>query len=212
MKFDEITRSSIKESGKILLAILPLFALWFITYGEPSLTRLKAGIYISAAMLVAMAALRFSHGILLYAMAIIFAVSIIFGVLLKNIWVLGHFGVIVNGILTAVVLLTMTVGRPFVLDYASRGVAREVRESYSFIRGVYMVTSYWVVILLTGTLISQVQLNYPGPGSLSYLILKLAVLLIGVAGTAVYNIHFKRGRVAKERESPEAQRKSAKAA
>lgn len=55
---DEITRSSLKQNGRILLSCLPLFAFWFIALGT-SLFRLRAGVYIGTFVLTSFWAATF---------------------------------------------------------------------------------------------------------------------------------------------------------
>lgn len=196
-KIDDVTRSSLKQAIKIVVSLAPLFAFWFIALGH-SLMRLQIGLYTGIALLIVMAFARLTRGTMLWATAAFFVVALVFAAWLKNVWVIRHLGIFPSGILFVAVMLSMILDRPFVEEYAREGVPPEQRESVSFVRTCFVLTSFWAATLLVMALLSVVQMSYPGPGQLIYLIVQLGVLALALTYQAAYIVHVRRKRLAME--------------
>ena len=194
-RIDDVTRSSLKQTLKIVVSLAPLFAFWFIALGH-SLVRLQVGIYVGIALLIVMALARLTRGTMLWATAIFFVVALVFAAWLKNMWVIRHLGIFPSGILFVAVMLSMILDRPFVEAYARDDVPAQGRESVSFVRTCFVLTSFWAATLLVMTLLGVVQIAYPGPGQLIYLIAQLAVLAVALAYQTAYIVHVKHKRLA----------------
>lgn len=98
-------------------------------------------------------------------------------------------------------MLSMILDRPFVEAYARADAARAgtpapESESVSFVRTCFVLTSFWAATLLVMTLLGAIQLAYPGPGQLRYLIVQLAVLALALTYQTAYIVHAKRKRPA----------------
>jgi hypothetical protein len=191
---DDAIKISLKETGKILLSFLPLFAFWFISMGH-TLIRLQVGIYTGIAILIVLVITRLARGMLVMAMAIYFAVALV-GVLFKNIWIIHYLGVLPGAILFVISMLSLILGKPFVQDYAREGVPPEQQESVQFVRVCFIMTSFWAIIFLAMSLLNVIKLNYPDRGELFYTIAQLAILVLGMAYTTTYMVHVKRKRLA----------------
>ena len=191
---DEAIRSSLKESGKILISFLPLFSFWFISLGH-SMIRLQIGTYTGSALLIVMVFMRLSRGMIMWGMAIYFAIVLIFALWLKNVFVIQYQGVLPGAILFIVAMLSMIVGRPFVQDYAREGIAQEQQESVQFVRSCFKMTSFWASIFLLSALINRVKMNDPNPDEFVYFGVQLGILLIAMGYTTVYMIWSKHKRL-----------------
>jgi hypothetical protein len=196
-KIDDATRSSLKQAIKIVVSLAPLFAFWFIALGH-SLMRLQIGIYTGIALLIVMAFARLTRGTMLWATAAFFVVALVFAAWLKNVWVIRHLGIFPSGILFVAVMFSMILDRPFVEEYARAGAPPEQRESVSFVRTCFVLTSFWAATLLVMALLSVVQMSYPGPGQLMYLTVQLGVLALALAYQVAYVVHVRRKRLATE--------------
>ncbi|MGZ3303832.1 MAG: hypothetical protein ACXVA7_14365 [Isosphaeraceae bacterium] len=194
-KIDDVTLSSLKQTIKIVVSLAPLFAFWFIAMGH-SLVRLQIGVYTGIALLIVMAWARLTRGTMLWATGTFFVVALVLAVWLKNVWVIRHLGIFPSAILFVAVMLSMILDRPFVEDYACEDAPPEQRESVSFVRTCFVLTSFWAAMLLIMALLSVVQMAYPGPGQLMYLIVQLAVLALALAYQAAYIVHVKHKRLA----------------
>ncbi|MHA7662301.1 hypothetical protein [Mycolicibacterium sp. HS_4_1] len=199
-KIDDITLGSLKQIIKIVGSLAPLFAFWFISMGH-SLVRLQIGVYTGIALLIVMAWARLTRGMMLWATGTFFTVALVLAVWLKNAWVIRHLGVFPSAILFVAVMLSMIMDRPFVENYARESATPEERETVSFIRTCFVLTSFWAAMLLIMALLSVVQLAHPGSGQLMYLIAQLAVLALALAYQASYIVHVKRKRSAVAQDS-----------
>ncbi len=192
-KIDDITLSSLKQTIKIVVSLAPLFAFWFIAMGH-SLVRLQIGVYTGIALLIVMALARLTRGTMLWATGTFFVIALVLAVWLKNVWVIRHLGIFPSGILFVSVMLSMILDRPFIEDYAREDAPPEERETVSFMRTCFVLTSFWAAMLLIMALLSVVQMAYPGPGQLMYLIVQLAVLALALTYQAAYIVHVKHKR------------------
>ena len=194
-KLDDVTRSSLKQTAKIVVSLAPLFAFWFIALGH-SLVRLQIGLYTGMALLIVMALAKLTRGPMLWATATFFVVALVFAAWLKNVWFIRHLGIFPSGILFVAVMLSMILDRPFVEAYARDDAPPQERESVSFVRTCFVLTSFWAATLLVMALLGVVQIAYPGPGQLMYLIVQLAVLALALAYQTAYIVHVKHKRSA----------------
>lgn len=201
---DDVTRNSLKQAGDILVSFLPIFAFGVIASGH-SLMRFDIGIYIGTVLLIVMALMRrLTSGVILGASAGFFAVALILGVWLESIWFIRYVGAFPSGMLFVAAMLSMILGRPFVQEYARKGVPPEQQESANFVRVCFVMTSFWTALLLVMTLVAVVKISYPGPGKLFYVVVNLGVLVVGLAYTTAYTVHIKHRRLAMENVSGKA--------
>ena len=143
-----------------------------------------------------MAFARLTRGTMLWATATFFIIALVFAAWLKNAWVIRHLGILPSGILFVAVMLSMILDRPFVEAYARDDAPAQERESVSFVRTCFVLTSFWAATLLVMAMLGVVQMAYPGPGQLMYLFIQLAVLALALAYQAAYIVHVKHKRSA----------------
>ena len=192
---DDVTRSSLKQTLKIVVSLAPIFAFWFIALGH-SLVRLQIGLYTGTVLLIVMAWARLTRGTMLWATGTFFAIALVFAAWMKNAWFIRHIGIFPSGILFVAVMLSMILDRPFVEADARTGSPVPESESVSFVRTCFVLTSFWAATLLVMTLLGAIQLAYPGPGQLRYLIVQLGVLALALTYQTAYIVHAKHKRPA----------------
>ncbi|GAA2482747.1 hypothetical protein GCM10010406_18780 [Streptomyces thermolineatus] len=191
MAIDDITRSSLRQTGRILVSFLPLFVFLAIAWGH-SLLRLRIGLYAGAALLLVMALGRLSRGAMMWAMAAFFAVAIVLGLWLENVWVVRHMGMLPG---TALLTAAMVLGRPFVQDYARADVPAEQQETAGFVRSCYVLSSFWASVFLL-MVVNAVAAFSSGLGRLFHLAVQLALLVVATAYTAAYTARARHRRAA----------------
>lgn len=187
---DDVTRSSLKQTLKIVVSLAPLFAFWFISLGH-SLVRLQIGLCTGTVLLIVMAWARLTRGTMLWATGAFFAVALVLAAWMKNPWFIRHLGIFPSGILFLAVMLSMILDRPFVEAYARADAPAGESESVPFVRTCFVLTSFWAATLLVMALLGAVQIAYPGPGQLTYLIVQLAVLALALTYQTAYIVHVK---------------------
>jgi hypothetical protein len=192
---DDVTRSSVKQTLKIVVSLAPLFAFWFIALGH-SLVRLQIGLYTGTVLLIVMAWARLTRGTMLWATGAFFALALVFAAWMKNAWFIRHLGIFPSGILFVAVMLSMILDRPFVEAYARADAPGPESESVLFVRTCFVLTSFWAATLLVMALLGAVQMAYPGPGQLTYLMVQLAVLALALSYQTAYIVHVKHKRSA----------------
>ncbi len=107
-------------------------------------------------------------------------------VLLKDLWVIHHLGVLASGTLFTATLLSIVIGQPFTESYARDHVPRELWDSPQFIRSCYTVTGAWGFIFLANALVNAVKPNHPELGEWFFRGVELAILGSGVVFTTLY--------------------------
>jgi hypothetical protein len=188
---DDAARSSLKVTGGVLGAFIPLFAFLFISIGH-SLTRLEIGLYVGAVLLIILALARILHGMFLWASAAFFAFALITVAWLRNAWVIRHLGVFPGTIFLAATMLTMIMNRPFVDEYARGGVSPAQRGTSSYTGHCFALTSFWAVVFAVLALLNVVKTSHPGLGSLAYLAVQLGIIVVALVYQVVYVTHIRR--------------------
>jgi hypothetical protein len=181
------------DALKLLLAFSPWIAFWIISGGH-SMVRLQIGICVAAVLVLVMGITRLHRGLILWAGVVFFAFNLVTVVLLKNLWVIQHLGVLASGTLFMATLVSIVIGQPFTESYAREHVPRELWESPSFIRSGYTVTGVWGLIFLANTLVNVAKPYYAELGEWFFRGLELGILVSGVAFTTIYSNHLRRKR------------------
>src|SRR5271157_4498721 len=147
------------DALKLLLAFSPLIAFWIISGGH-SMVWLQIGICVAAILVVVMGITRLHRGLILWAGVVFFAFALVWVVLLRNIWVIQHLGILASGTLFMATLVSILIGQPFTESYAREHVPQELWDSPAFIRSCHTVTSVWGLIFLVNTLVNVAKPNY----------------------------------------------------
>lgn len=178
-------KAMLKQFSGLLLGFAPWIA--FLLLAGHTLLSLDIAICISAALVVVMALLKLHRGAVLYAGYLFFAAALIFVVLLKNMWFIGHLDILANGTLLLAAMLGMIAGSPFTADYARSEVPPEAWETAGFIRSCYMTTSFWTLIFILNTGSGFVKRMDESIPDLYLTIFNYAMLICGVVATTAYS-------------------------
>jgi len=174
------------DALKLLLAFAPWIAFWIISGGH-SMMSLQIGICVAAALVIIMGITRLHRGLILWAGVVFFAFALVTVVLLKNLWVIQHLGILASGTLFMATLVSIVIGQPFTESYAREHVPRELWDSPGFIRSCYTVTGAWGMIFLTNTLVNVAKPYNPDFGEWFFRGVELSMLVSGVAFTNVFS-------------------------
>lgn len=183
------------EALKLLLAFAPWIAFWIISAGH-SMVRLQVGICVAAVLVIVMGITRLHRGLILWAGVFFFAFALVAVVLLKNLWVIQHLGILASGTLFMATLFSIVIGQPFTESYAREHVPRELWDSPAFIRSGYTVTGAWGIIFLANTLVNVAKPYQPELGEWFFRGVELSILVSGVLFTTVYSRLARRRREA----------------
>jgi hypothetical protein len=181
------------DALKLLLAFSPWIAFWIISGGH-SMVRLQIGICVAAVLVLVMGITKLHRGLILWAGVSFFAFALVTVVLLKNLWVIQHLGVLASGTLFMATLVSIVIGKPFTESYARENVPRELWESPSFIRSGYTVTGVWGLIFLVNAVVNVAKPYYAELGEWSFRGAELGILVSGVVFTTIYSNHLRRKR------------------
>ena len=195
---DEIVRATLRQAAGILLSLTPLFAFWFLTLGG-SLLWLELGLVVGTALTIILGLLRLTEGTLLWATVAFFGVGLVAVFALKNLWIIERLGVFPPALFFTAIMISMILNRPFIEEYARRGLTAEQRASVSFVRTCFVLSSFWAAILLIMTLVSVTELSFPGPGHLAYVFIQLTNVGAALAIQAGYVVRVRRRRITAER-------------
>lgn len=189
------------DALKLLLAFLPWIAFWIISGGQ-SMVRLQVGICVAAFLVLVMGITRLHRGLILWAGVVFFAFALVAVVLLKNIWVIQHLGILASGTLFMATLVSIVIGQPFTESYAREHVPTELWDSPGFIRSCYTVTGVWGLIFLANTLVNVAKPYYAHLGEWFFRGMELSILVSGVAFTTVYSGLIRRNRASGSEKGP----------
>ena len=67
-------------------------------------------------------------------------------VLLKNLWIIEHAGLISNSSLAVIALISIVIGKPFTIQYAKEKVPADKWKTPLFIRINYLLSSFWLLM------------------------------------------------------------------
>jgi hypothetical protein len=183
------------DALKLLLAFAPWIAFWIISGGH-SPVLLQIGICVAAVLVIVMGITKLHRGIILWAGVSFFAFALVTVVLLRNLWVIHHLGILASGTLFMSAMISIVIGRPFTESYAREHTQKELWESPNFIRSNFTVTGVWGLIFLANTLVNVVKPYYEGLGEWFFRGVELTILCSGVAFTTVYSRLARRKRQA----------------
>jgi uncharacterized membrane protein len=131
----------------LLLGFAP-FILFGILAGT-SLIPLDIAIAICLAATVIIGYKDLRRGFILsWGTLIFFVILLISVVFLKNIWVMRHVSILLNGSLAAITWVSLIIGRPFTGQYARLEVDKRLWNNPIFIRTNRIMTAVWGCIFL----------------------------------------------------------------
>ncbi len=92
--------------------------------------------------------------ILSWGTLLFFIFAFVMIVILKNIWVISHLGLLVNSMLVIISAGSIVVGKPFTEQYAKEKTPQAVWEMPAFKRKNLLITLIWSVLFSVNLLIS----------------------------------------------------------
>lgn len=183
-----------KEIIKLLLAFAPWLAFLFIA--GHTMLRLQIGVIVAAILVIIMSFTKLHRGAILWAGYVFFAFALIFVVLLKNMWVIHHLGILASGTLFISAQLSILIGRPFTEDYAREHVPKQLWDSASFIRACFTTTAVWSCIFLVNSLLNVVKIYNREITEWYISLSEYATILAGIVFTIAFSRAARKKRAA----------------
>ncbi len=181
---------------KLLLAFAPWIVFGLIA-GE-SLLQLESAIVISLMLSLVLGYKELKNGYLLtWGTLLFFIFSLAAVVVMENIWVASHMGVLSYGMLAAITWGSLLIGQPFTMQYARAEVDKSVWQSPGFIHANRVITAFWGVLFLSSLGMNIYKLSHPELGWF-YEILGWVLILLGLAFTVGYTDLARKRRLQRE--------------
>ena len=135
-----------------IVSILPL--------ADP-LTMLKAALVIAFAISLYQSLRSKVRGFIFWGTILFFSFSLVTVVLMSNMWVVGHLGLLAQLNMNVIAWGSMLVRRPFTIDYAKQSVPQEFWSNPRFLRKNYLITGVWGVYFLLGLASAEIRVYEP---------------------------------------------------
>ena len=184
-----------KQIINLLLSFAPWIA--FLVLAGHSILRLDIALIVAAVLVVVMAITGLHRGAVLWAGYLFFGAAILFVVVLKNMWVISHLGILANGTLFSSAFLGMMLGKPFTEDYARVETPKEIWETAEFVRACYTTTSVWSLVFLLNLASSIVAFYDHRISGWCFTVFNYSMLVGGIAYTSAYTKYLHRRRAKK---------------
>lgn len=155
----------------LIISFAPWLVLKILTsipFLDP-LTRLKTALVI-AIIICLFQSRNAVKGFIFWGAISFFAFSFVTVVLMTNMWVIGHLGLLSQSTMSAIVWGSILFRRPFTLDYAKQHVPPEWWNHPAFLRKNYFITGIWGCYFLLGVVISEIRIYEP---QISHLLLEI---------------------------------------
>jgi hypothetical protein len=147
---------------------LVLKILTSIPFSDP-LTRLKTALVI--AILICLYQSRSAvKGFIFWGTIAFFSFSFVTVVLMTNMWVIDHLGLLSQLSMSAIAWGSILFKRPFTMDYAKQYVPSELWTHPAFLRKNYLITGVWGCYFLLGVAINEIRIYEP---QISHLLLEV---------------------------------------
>lgn len=183
-----------------LIKLLLAFAPWIVfgLIAGQSLLQLEAAIVVSLMLSMVLGYKELKKGYLLtWGTLIFFIFSLVAIVVMENIWVASHMGVLSYGTLAAITWGSLLAGQPFTLQYARAEVDRSLWQSPGFIHANRIITAFWGVLFLGNLGMNIYKLSHPELGRI-YEIAGWTFIVIGLAFTVGYTNLARKRRLQRE--------------
>ncbi len=182
---------------KLLLAFAPWLS--FLIIARDSLFRLKLGLVVALVLVVVMGITRLHRGVILWAGLLFFTYATVAVVLLDNLWIAQHMGVMANGALAVSTWLTIAIRKPFTLDYAREHTDPSLWDNPLFIRTNVVIASVWGLIFSVNTILAWGKIEHFILSELGYEVITYTLLIGTVAFTTWYPNCVRRRRELEDR-------------
>jgi hypothetical protein len=178
---------------------LVLKILTSIPFSDP-LTRLKTAIVI--AMLICLYQSRKAvKGFIFWGSIGFFSFSFVTVVLMTNMWIIGHLGLLSQLTMCAIAWGSILFRRPFTLDYAKQYIPQEYWTNPLFLRKNYIITGVWGCYFLLGVAINEIRIYEP---QISHLLLEV-VDIASMIAIILFTSHASKRRGASSESSGDGQ-------
>ncbi|MEI7491719.1 MAG: hypothetical protein WCK92_09995 [Bacteroidota bacterium] len=189
MKSPESIIPDLKELGGLILGFLPW--LLFLFLSGNTLGSLERAIIISLAASILFGYRELKQGfILTWGTLVFFSFCAVSINLLHVMWVAMYMDLLSNSALAFVMWLTLALGKPFVLQYARKGLPEEKWNEAHFVHGCRQMTIVWASLMSLSVLLSIVKrtslMHLPG---WAWFGLSLVIIVSGLAYTTVFKRH-----------------------
>jgi carotenoid cleavage dioxygenase len=140
--------------------------------------------------------------ILQWGTVLFFAFCVLFVDLLKVFWVAEQMDLLSNATLTAIIWLTILMGRPFALQYARRDLPKELWNDEKLVQGCRFITLVWACLMTLATGISVFRrLSVVHLPDWVYFDISLCIIFFGLTYTTLFK---RRKRLQREKAGTEA--------
>jgi len=177
----------------MLISFAPWLVLKILTslpFSDP-LTRLKTALVI-AMMICLYQSRKAVKGFIFWGSIGFFSFSFVTVVLMTNMWVIGHLGLLSQLTMCAIAWGSILFRRPFTLDYAKQYVPPEFWTHPVFLRKNYLITGAWGCYFLLGVAINEIRIYEP---QISHFLLE-ALDIASMLAIILYTSHASRRKAA----------------
>jgi hypothetical protein len=162
-----------------IVSVLPL--------SDP-LTMLKTALVL-ATVVYLLQSRNATRGILFWGTGAFFAASLIMVVLMTNMWVVYHLGLLSQLTMNLVVWGSILLKRPFTLDYAKTFVPQSWWTNPVFLRKNYIITAIWGLYFALGLAFTDIRVYEPQVSSLLLELLDNGAMIGAILFTSHFSKH-----------------------
>ena len=176
----------LKELGLLMLGFLPWML--FLFFSGHTMLSLKIAVIISLVASVTLGFGDLKRGFILqWGTCIFFLICLIMVDFLNNKWIAMEMDLVSNLALSAIMWFTVLIGKPFALQYARRGLPRELWNDEKFIRGCRFITVVWACLMTFAVLISILKRTtwLPFPNWV-YFDINILNIVVGLTFTSIF--------------------------
>jgi carotenoid cleavage dioxygenase len=198
MKNHESFIPDIKELGLLMLGFLPWMLFLFLSGN--TMSSLKIAVIISLVASVTLGFDDLRRGFILqWGTCLFFLFCLIMVDFLNNVWVAREMDLLSNLALSAIMWLSVFIGKPFALQYARRGLPKERWYDKNFIRGCRFITVVWACLMTFAVLISILKRTPWVPFSKGvYFDISIVNIVVGLIFTTIFK---RKKRLQRERDN-----------
>jgi len=169
-----------------MLGFLPWML--FLFFSGHTMLSLKIAIVISLVASVTLGFGDLKRGFILsWGTFIFFLICLITVDFLNNEWMAMKMDLVSNLSLSAIMWFTVLIGKPFALQYARRGMPKELWNDEKFIRGCRFITMVWALLMTFAVLISILKRTtwLPFPNWV-YFDITILNIMVGLTFTTIF--------------------------
>ncbi len=178
--------SELKDILRLMLGFMPW--LLFLFLSGHSLQSLERSALISLVACLTFGFPELRRGFILqWGSLVFFGACVLLVNVFQNVWVATHMDLLANVSLASIIWLTLLTGRPFALQYARQGLARERWNDPAIIAACRLITLIWAILMTLAVGLS-VYRRSPAPQASEnvYFAISLTLIFGGVAFTTAF--------------------------